>query len=97
MPENYPTFAEAAANKAVIASANVPTLKSVARELHPATHAILKHFEYGHLPIHLAAVSKECHRLAHLMVETLPEGPELTMGLRKLLEAKDCLVRAALP
>jgi hypothetical protein len=26
----------------------------------------------------------------------LPDGPELTVGLRKLLEAKDCLVRAAL-
>ncbi len=27
---------------------------------------------------------------------TLPEGPELTAGLRKLLEAKDCFVRAAM-
>jgi hypothetical protein len=25
------------------------------------------------------------------------DGPELTVGLRKLLEAKDCMVRAALP
>lgn len=25
----------------------------------------------------------------------LPDGPELTAGLRKLLEAKDCFVRAA--
>jgi hypothetical protein len=25
------------------------------------------------------------------------DGPELTAGLRKLLEAKDCIVRAALP
>jgi hypothetical protein len=30
------------------------------------------------------------------MVIALPDGPELTAGLRKLLEAKDCLVRAAL-
>ena len=29
------------------------------------------------------------------MIETLPDSPELTAGLRKLLEAKDCMVRAA--
>lgn len=69
----------------------------MAAPVHPATAAILKYFEYGHLPLHLAAISKECHALAHLMVSTLPESPELTMGLRKLLEAKDCLVRAAMP
>jgi hypothetical protein len=27
---------------------------------------------------------------------TLPDGPEKSAGLRKLLEAKDCFVRAAL-
>ncbi|PRY56421.1 hypothetical protein B0I28_10970 [Glycomyces artemisiae] len=30
------------------------------------------------------------------MIAALPDGPELTAGLRKLLEAKDCFVRAAL-
>ena len=30
------------------------------------------------------------------MDEALPEVPEKTMGLRKLLEAKDCFVRAKL-
>jgi hypothetical protein len=30
------------------------------------------------------------------MADTLPEGAELTAGLRKLLEAKDCFVRSAL-
>lgn len=30
------------------------------------------------------------------VINTLPDGPELTAGLRKLLEAKDCFVRAAL-
>lgn len=30
--------------------------------------------------------------------DNLPDGPELsTTGLRKLLKAKDCFVRAALP
>jgi len=58
---------------------------------------ILRYFEFEHLPRHLQAVSMPCARLAQEMVATLPDGPELTTGLRKLLEAKDCLVRAALP
>lgn len=65
-------------------------------ERHPATQAILKHFQYGHLPPDLAEVSVKCQLLAQTMVEVLPDGPELTAGLRKLLEAKDCFVRAAL-
>lgn len=61
----------------------------------PEPHPILKHFEFGHLPIHLAEVSKEFHTLAHKLHDTLPMGAELIAGLRKLLEAKDCAVRAA--
>jgi hypothetical protein len=34
--------------------------------------------------------------LAEQMVRDLPDGPELSAGLRKLLEAKDCFVRAGL-
>jgi hypothetical protein len=62
---------------------------------HPATVAILRHFEYGHLPDYLKVVSSASHELAHEMADRLPDGPELTAGLRKLLEAKDCFVRAA--
>lgn len=57
---------------------------------------ILKYFEYAHLPENLQKVSKPIGDLAQEMVDTLPDGPELSAGLRKLLEAKDCLVRAAL-
>jgi hypothetical protein len=64
--------------------------------MHPSTEALLKFFEYEHLPTGLMPISEECHSLAHSMVEKLPEGAELTTGLRKLLEAKDCFVRAAL-
>jgi hypothetical protein len=64
--------------------------------LHPSTTSILRYFEYAHLPEHLQAVSKPIGDLAQQMAETVPEGPELTTGLRKLLEAKDCLVRASL-
>lgn len=65
-------------------------------ERHPATTGILRYFEYGHLPDHLKVVSSASRELAHEMVAALPDGPELTTGLRKLLEAKDCFVRAAL-
>ena len=62
-----------------------------------ATNPIMKFFEYDHLPSgDLRQVSKTCCMLAEQMDETLPNGPEKSAGLRKLLEAKDCFVRAAL-
>lgn len=57
---------------------------------------ILRYFAWTHLPPHLQAVSKPLGELAYQMAALLPNGPELDAGLRKLLEAKDCLVRAAL-
>ena len=63
---------------------------------HSATQAVAQHFEWGHLPADLAEVSQACGDLAAAMLAALPDGPELTVGLRKLLEAKDCFVRAAL-
>lgn len=62
---------------------------------HPATAGLLRHFEHAHLPNHLQEIARPIHDLAHEMAGKLA-GPELTAGLRKLLEAKDCLVRAAL-
>ena len=56
----------------------------------------IQYFAYKHLPLQLQAVSKSCYDLAHLMEETLPDGPEKSAGMRKLLEAKDCFVRANL-
>lgn len=58
---------------------------------------IMKYFEYAHLPTHLVEISKVLCDLAVEMDEKLPDGPEKSAGLRKLLEAKDCFVRAALP
>jgi hypothetical protein len=64
---------------------------------HPGVQQIVRFFEYGHLPEGLSPVSADCAWLAAQMIGNLPDGPELTAGLRKLLEAKDCFVRAALP
>ena len=58
--------------------------------------AIIKYFAYAHLPAHLQAVSKPIGELAEKMESELPDGPEKSAGLRKLLEAKDSFVRAAL-
>jgi hypothetical protein len=62
---------------------------------HPATEALLGYFAYSHLPERLQAVSRPFSELAHLVANDL-SGPEATVCLRKLLEAKDCAVRAAL-
>jgi len=56
----------------------------------------MKYFDYEHLPPHLQAISKPIGELARQMDKDLPDGAEKSAGLRKLLEAKDCLVRAAL-
>jgi hypothetical protein len=62
---------------------------------HPAIEAVLVFFDYNHLSPELQDVSEPFHNLAHQMADEL-DGPELTVGLRKLLEAKDCMVRARL-
>jgi hypothetical protein len=63
---------------------------------HPATIAIMRFFAHDHLPPRLQPYAARCATLAELQVVSLPDGAELTTGLRKLLEAKDCFVRAAL-
>ena len=64
---------------------------------HPAIEHLLKYFKYEHLPEHLQKVSKHFGELALKMARELPDNPETTTGLRKLLEAKDCCVRALVP
>lgn len=57
---------------------------------------LLQFFTYAHLPDHLQVISKPFGELANLLCVTLPKNPERTTALRKLLEAKDCAVRANL-
>ena len=57
---------------------------------------LLQFFAYQHLPETLQAISRPFGELADRIVETLPRNPERTTALRKLLEAKDCAVRARL-
>lgn len=65
--------------------------------LHPAQAELLEFFEFEHLPRPLRDVSEEFHRLAHRLVNRGDlSGAELTTALRKLVESKDCAVRACL-
>lgn len=56
----------------------------------------LKFFQFSHQPPHLQVISAPLCELAHLMDSSLPDCPEKSAGMRKLLEAKDCFVRAQL-
>ena len=57
---------------------------------------MLQFFAYQHLPEHLRDTSKLFFDLAYRLVATVPRNPERTVALRKLLESKDCVVRAML-
>lgn len=57
---------------------------------------ILKFFKYEHLSLYLQEKSKPFCDLALWIVRNLPVNYEREVALRKLLEAKDAAVRAAL-
>ena len=71
---------------------------------------MLQFFAYDHLPPELRRISKPFCELAHAIAmgdeckesgavafgSELPSNPERIVALRKLLEAKDCAVRAFL-
>lgn len=62
---------------------------------HPSVAHFEPLFDFEHLPPHLRAISEPSSDLASTMLAVLPDGPELSAGLRKLVEAKDCFVRQA--
>lgn len=57
--------------------------------------SILQFFAFEHLPPHLQDVSRPFCMVAHRVAKSLPRNAERTVALRKLLEAKDAAVRAA--
>jgi len=60
----------------------------------PFVNPIMKHFTYSHLPKHLQVVSKVLCEAALHLDKVLPNSAEKSVGLRKLLEAKDAFVRS---
>jgi len=67
----------------------------VVLELQAKKYPILRYFAYEHLSRQLQEVSAPFAVLAVSMAARSPNA-ETSAGLRKLLEAKDCAVRAAL-
>ena len=61
-----------------------------------STETMLKWFAYDHLPRSLQNMSRSFSQLAVEVCERCHPGPERTVALRKLLEAKDAAVRAKL-
>ncbi len=57
---------------------------------------LLQFFKFDHLPLHLRSISAEFAKVAEEMDKVLPNNAEKTTALRRLLEAKDCAVRAVL-
>jgi hypothetical protein len=57
---------------------------------------MLQWFVYDHLPAGGRPVAAQFNSFANWMLQTIPSGPEATEAMRKLLECRDCAVRAAL-
>jgi len=57
---------------------------------------LLQFFNCAHLPAHLQTISQPFGTLAEILDEVLPDNAEKSTALRRLLEAKDCAVRAVL-
>ena len=64
--------------------------------MNPHIAGLMQFFSYANLPDKLQAVSSPFCTLAYMIADSLPDNPEKTVALRKLLEAKDCAVRAVL-
>ena len=60
------------------------------------SHYLLQFFHYDHLPEELQGISRSFGVVAAGIDESLPDNPEKSAALRKLLESKDCAVRALL-
>lgn len=64
--------------------------------MNEADQKLLEYFNYEHLPERLKQVSYQFSILSEHIILTIEPGDQRTQALRKLLESKDCAVRAAL-
>lgn len=60
------------------------------------SNSILQYFQHEHLKGNLRDVAEGFSVFAHAIDESVPASAEKSAGLRKLLECKDCIVRASL-
>jgi hypothetical protein len=59
-----------------------------------AVAAVGEFFDSDHLPPRLREIAGMFEDLATALLREIPDDPELTVALRKLLESKDAAVRA---
>jgi hypothetical protein len=83
----------------VLGAPDLRTTDDVLYRRHPGVAAVARFLldVNPSLPQPLARIAHLHRVLAVALLDELIDGPELTAALRKLLEAKDCAVRAALP
>lgn len=68
---------------------------TVTRDLHPSIKGVLRFFETEHLPEGpIKTTAAQFRAFAAGLAYDIAPDPELTVALRKLLEAKDAAVRA---
>jgi hypothetical protein len=71
--------------------------ETLLKNRHPGTREKMLWFEYGHLTDpRLRTISMKFTTLAVELIETLHDGPQLTIALDKLREAKDRAVSQAI-
>jgi hypothetical protein len=72
-----------------------PLVRPFEDMVHPEVKRYLRYFQFGHLPAHLAVVSRPFCDMAYDLASRYT-GPQLIVTLRSLLRAKDDAVRCAL-
>lgn len=63
---------------------------------HPATVEACQWLEFDHLPSELQAVASSFAENAKRILALVPDGPQLTLCIRAMVQAKDCAVRAVI-
>ncbi len=69
---------------------------ALTKALEESGEHIAQFFVFAHLPFILQETSRHFALVAATIIATIPRNPERTVALRKLLEAKDAAVRAAI-
>lgn len=62
---------------------------------HPAVKQLAGYFDAQLTAPEYRPYAAEVEHTARTMLSSIPDCPELSVGLRKLLEARDCFIRAA--
>lgn len=62
---------------------------------HPSVVTLAGYFDARRVEPKWREYAAEVEHTARTMLACIPDSPELSVGLRKLLEARECFIRAA--